>query len=225
MRTGFAIPILAAALAMAGSAQATVTSYTDASAFAAAAGSVTVETFGTAPTGQFGTGMTFGPVAFTGFSVSGAPNDNYVGIATGTIANAGDDSAIPAVFAGQKFLGWGNGAGVSIGSITFHFNAPTTAFGFDWFNADGSDKYAVQLPTGETYSDPPFIAPSSAEFFGLISTTPFTNITIVQTTASRYISTAGIDNVRVSGIAVPEPAALGLLVAGLLGVFGIRRRA
>ena len=183
-------------LAASASAHATVTSYTDKSSFAAAAGSTATETFGTATPGLFSSTYSVG---FAGFTLSGNTGNNNVGIGTGSFANSGDNDSIPGSFAGQNFLGWGNGnAGNAIGNITITFASPVTAFGFDWFNTDYSDQYGVTLSTGDSFSAPPFTVGSSGTtsgFFGVVSNTALTTATIFNQFGGGYISTEGLDNV------------------------------
>ncbi len=199
-------------------AQAALVTYTNLAAFNAASGATTVETFSNATVG-FSTSNYSG--AFKGFSLTSVANGDRSGIAQGTIANGGDDTVIPAAFNGQNFYGWGEGNDGGVGpTTTFTFNKPTTAFGFDWFNTDVTDSYSV---TVNGVSNTVFTITSSG-FFGIIATAgdTFTKATIQTVSAGGYISTEGLDNVRVSN--VPEPTGVALLGIAMAGLAMARRK-
>lgn len=208
-----------ACAAIAVPAHATLTTYTNLASFQAASGLTTIETFSSA---AVGTSTANYAGAFNGFALSSTANGDYSGIATATIATFGDNSSIPASFSGQKFYGWGDSSGNgNVGPTTlFTFNHAVTAFAFDWFNTDGTDVYSV---TVNNLTQNVF-ATSSNGFFGVVASNneTFTNASIQTASYGGYISTEGLDNVRVS--AVPEPTGIALFGIALFGFVAARRR-
>ena len=220
-----AIAAVIAASAITTSAQATLTTYTNLAAFQAAAGTTTLEDFSSAALGYSNSNYSG---TFNGFSLSSVSNNNLSGIANGTIANFGDNFLIPAAFNGQHFYGWGNGNAGGVGpTTTIDFGGPATALGFDWFNTDPNDTYSLTvnaLTATALYDN--VNGPASSGFFGIVATNgeTFNSATIQTAHAGGYISTEGIDNLRVSTAAtVPEPATLSILGLGL-AVLGFSRR-
>jgi len=221
----------AAALLVAAPAHATTLTFTTLASFQAAAGATVLEDFSTAS--LFNATGAFGPTAYNGFSLTGNGNGNNIGVHTGAVANAGPDTPFPASFNGQRFFSLGNLAGGTMGTLTFTFNAPITAFGFDWFNTDVTDRYnlSAQVAGGGPFVNPPFSlatftpnATASTGFFGLVSDTPFTTVTIFNNITGGYMSDEGFDNVRTSAAAVatPEPGTMLLMAGGLAAA--VRRR-
>ncbi len=208
------------------SAHAQIKSYSDYATWNAAAGPTIVETFNTSaevPYADTSMNTPFGPIGYNGFSVSGTSNGNSVGITIGSLdlATGGDNTPIPSSFTGQNFLGWGEINGGTGPTITLTFTNPTTSVGFDWFNTDQTDEYSVTTaPGGNVYVAPPFseagAATAASGFFGLISATPLTSITIKTSVSGGYISTEGLDNVRVGVAPEPRPVAFLLLSFALL---------
>ncbi len=211
MRSQLFALALSSMLVAASSAHASITAYTSLTSFNAAAGSTTVEDFSTASIG-FGTGNYSG--SFNGFSLTGASNRNNVGISTGSLADGGDNSAIPVAFAGQKFYGWGNFVGSPGALSTFTPSITASALGFDFFNTDFSDDYNV-LVNGNVLAT---IGYRSSGFLGFVANgaDSISSVSIRANNIGGYVSTAGIDNVRVAS--VPEPISLMLVGLGLFAV-------
>lgn len=203
-----------------------VVTYTDLSSWQAAAGSTSLETFDSATPGLFAAPVasTFGPVAFNGFTLSGQPTGDYIGITTTSLSGS-PNNPIPAAFAGQNFVSWGSADGYVGPTTTITFNQPTKAFAFDWFNTDISDQYQITLnPQGDIFGGPPFtVAPygTLSGFFGVVSDTYITSATISTQFDGGFVSDEGLDNVRLSS--VPEPSQLALFI-GLGGLALLSRR-
>lgn len=193
------------------------TTYKNLAAFEAAAGQTSVETFSSALLGDSNANYAG---SFKGFNLSSIANGDRSGIATGTIGTS-DNTAIPAAFQKQNFYGWGEGNDGKNGPTTlFTFTKPVTAFGFDWFNTDTSDSYSVTV-NGLTQT---VFNYKSSGFFGIVATNnqTFTSASIQNVNYGGYISTEGLDNVRVS--AVPEPTGVALFGIAILGFMAARRR-
>jgi len=205
--------------------EATAVTFTNLALFQAAAGATVLEDFTAAA--PFNATGAFGPTAYTGFSLTGNGNGNQIGVHSAALGGV-LQPPLPASFAGQQFFGWASATGGpgTIGTLTFTFVNPIKAFGFDWFNTDTNDRYKVTV-LGVDYSDPPFSTipaqgVAATGFFGIVSDTPFTTLTISNVIFSGNITDEGFDNVRTSAAPVPEPATLLLVATGSL--MAIRRK-
>ena len=214
-----------ATIASGASAQ-TYTVYTNQAAFLAAAGAGTLETFTSAPVATLTTGSTFGPISYTGFTLSGNGMGDNAGI-----SKTGYYTAAPAGFSGQNFYSWGNGSGVGAGNAgptsVFTFGTGgTTAFGFDWYNRDGTDRYSLTIAGGPTYVNPPF-SYATTGFFGVISDTAFSSASIQTYNYGGTIAGMGMDNIFVANApsALPEPATWAMMILGVGAAgYSLRRR-
>src|SRR3954452_22229285 len=92
------VAFLGTVVATAGQARAATITFTSLATWQAAAGTTQVETFSSSPVGDFAppTATSYGPINFLGFSISGNPNGDHIGVHTGVVANAGVDTPIPA---------------------------------------------------------------------------------------------------------------------------------
>lgn len=197
-------------------AQATLTTYTNLAAFQAAAGATSLETFSAAVVNR--TTLNYSG-RFNGFSLSSAANSNFSGIVSSAYNT---DSGVPVSFNGQNFYGWGNSAGSAGPTTTFTFTGPATAFGFDFFNTDTTDRYSL-IVNGFNQTVINF---KTSGFFGIVATAgeTFSIASIQSASFGGYVSTAGLDNVRVSAN-VPEPTGLALFGVALFGFAAARRKA
>lgn len=215
------LPGVLAAVAIAAPASAATTVFSDLDAFLAAApGATKVETFsGRANSGANAPGQVINATGFNGFSISGNRNGDYFGIAHGgTVGNID----------GTDFLVW-SGINTNMGpTFTLTFDAPVTAFAFDFNDRDSTDRYGITLSTGEAFYNPPFATLTGSGFFGLLSDQAFTSVTFALVGApGGILEPFGIDNVRSNAgvAAVPEPASWAMMIAGFgLAGAALRRR-
>jgi len=106
-------------------------------------------------------------------------------------------------------------------SITFTFDTPISAFGFD-LNSNPLPvgdpiNFATNGSGGGTFALP--ATDITTEFRGFVFDTPFTSFTL---TSSEIQPTWGLDNLV--AFSIPEPATLGLMGLGALGMTARRRR-
>lgn len=213
------LTLMAAILASAPAvpAAAAVTTFTSLEAFLAATpAATTVETFNGRPTGSLPSpGPVINASGFKGFGITGVRNGDYIGINHGLTVGTVD---------GTDFLGW---SGIDDGTgpaFTFTFDAPITAFAFDYNDRDGSDAYQVSL-AGQVFANPPFSGFTGSGFFGVVSDTPFNTVTFSHSIVGGILEPFGIDNVRSNVFAapVPEPASWAMMIAGFGLVGGALR--
>jgi hypothetical protein len=192
----------------AGAASATVTEYTNQTAYGAATSGSTIFTFdGVTPPGS----ASLGDVSFGDLSVSasipitvGSGTPFYGGSAffTSLSPNPGIDAAeVLCTLAGSKAIG----------------------FFYGDFADGGEQPFTVTLSTGDSFAlNTPFIPGLDTGFIGFVSDTPITSI-------SFHNDGVGFDLLQVvsssAGAAgVPEPAPLGLMATGLLALAVLARR-
>ncbi len=223
---------MALAASLAGSAQAAVITYFDidngvgpngafpqsaasAAGFVGAAGSLSLLTFeGLAP----GAVASFSPAA--GVTLSRTSTDfgaNYTGV-NNTMAGG-------AAFGFNVTPGGATWFGAPAGTMTFAFDSPVTAWGA--FLTGTQASVAPETLANFNNGAPQVVSiPSNSsggvQFIGFISDTPFSSITLTNTSNDAW----GIDDVYyTTQTATPEPATAALLAAALLGLAARRRRA
>ena len=210
------LSLAAAALGAATSASAQVTTYTSRSAFSAAAGPLTTQTFNSYTTD---TSFRTTPLTFPGFTLAGAGagqlSENFIDVPPLQFAIFNVDGT-PIV----------NAFTSSASSVIFTFLAPITAFGADFASfQDGIVRSSIVI-NGQTIIPDVAGAENSntVRFLGYTSSTPFTTVTFNGTVGDGF----GIDNVSFSSAvtaAVPEPGTWALMLTGFGAVgFTMRRR-
>ncbi len=96
--------------------------------------------------------------------------------------------------------------------VTFTFNAPASAIGFDYANPTCCGDGSVLTLDGNSSG-------ASSGFFGIISDTPVTSF--VMSGSGSYML---IDNITYGQADVPEPASMALFGLGVGGLAMLRRR-
>ncbi|MBV8146936.1 MAG: hypothetical protein JO184_18245 [Gammaproteobacteria bacterium] len=208
-RTALATTVL---LSAAGAASATVTEYTDQSAYSAATSNSSTFTFnGLSPPGSFELGdLSDGGLSFSG---SGAQD-------IGALWNSG-------FFYGGRpfFTSTSLAPGIAAAELMCTLSG-AEAIGFvygDYADAGGAP-FTVTLSTGDSFvlSTPP-VAGFDTGFVGFVSNTPITSVTFSDN--GKAFDLLQVERSSGSTVGAPEPAPLGLMAFGLLylAVFGRSR--
>lgn len=210
----------------------TITTYTDLSDFDAAAGLLTLEDFNDSTLQRFDLGT---PYSFNGFTITATNTfTNPVGIGISDTTRSDIDGTPRLVWGENAFGGRRDGP-----DILFTFDAPIFALAFDWRNTDPTDSYKLVVlgqDFGAGHAEVPWPRPRSlpgspsqaSGFFGLISDTAFTTVTLQHVAKGGVLNDMSMDNVRFSQFdspaPIPEPGTLALLGIGLAGLVLLRRR-
>ena len=202
-----------------------IVTFTDRSAFQAAAGTTATEDFNTAPIGHFVDTSSFAGIFddgldFDDFTLSSTgPNPGRISVGTYTAVSG----PVPFNIDGTNFI---VASKYFSDTLTFNFHTAITAFGFDQNN------YFEPIPTGFfglnmdsiTLDGLSFFVNNPSDFFGFTSDTPFNSIQFNEFGVSLAEDDYGIDNIEYSVSAVPVPAAAWLFGSALLGFFGFTRK-
>lgn len=175
---------------------------------------------------------TVGPIAVAasiGLEFAGTPTTGELLIqSTFTGSVEGANSAGLFGSSGARFLSVAAAGGENY--FTLSFSAPIVAFGFYGSSISNYASFGNFAPTAVRVDDgdlidvvnvPTGVIPNgSASFFGLLSDTPFTEVTLV----NPAIGTT--DGIGIDDLTVPAPPALTQLLTGLLGLvaYAARRR-
>ena len=124
-----------------------------------------------------------------------------------------EDPSDPSNVNGTRFLEFGILGATPGNDGRFVFDAPITAFGFDYNNIDTTDELLLAID-GQIFTA---AGTSSSGFFGITTDGGFTEVRLVSPDFKDF-EYAGIDNITYT----PEPTSLALL--GLGGLLIARRR-
>jgi hypothetical protein len=209
-----AIAVLLAALPAATASAATITSFADATAFAAATSGLSTEDFN--DQAKFGpTGLT--PIALNGFSItrtdpSSNVNDNRIG--RNFVDSNGNSTGQLLVLTTETI------------TLTLRFNAPITAFGATFAGYNNVDQSRIGI--GADLVNP---GPSDflgQRFFGLVSDTPFDTLNFIFINpGNRASDVFGIDDAlfgKAVAPGIPEPSSWAMLITGFGAIGALLRR-
>jgi hypothetical protein len=205
-----AVGIIVLAFA-AGEASATVTEYTDPTAYGAATSSSATLTFdGLTPPGT----ISFGNVTVGGLSFTGSSSNFPVVVGSGAPFYGG----IP------FFTSLSPAPGIAPSEVLCT-SSGSTAIGFIYgdFADDGGLPFRVTLSTGDHFElSTPLSPGSDTGFVGFVSDTPITSVTFSDD--GQAFDLLQVDNSSARTAGVPEPAPLALLATGLLCLAVLARR-
>ena len=204
-----AVGILAFA-SVAGEASATVTEYTDQSAYNAAISNSTIFNFDYVTPGTvIPGGVTFGDLSLTG------SNDDFP-----IVVGSGSP-----VYGGSAFFSSLSLAPGIVAADVLCTSAGSTAIGFLYgdFADGGGLPFTITLSTGDSFqlSTPP-IPGSDTGFVGFVSNTPITSVTFSDD--GQGFDLLQVDNSPAGAVGAPEPGAFALLATGLLYLAVLPRR-
>jgi hypothetical protein len=194
---------------VASQAHASTITYSNEGAFQAASASLTTIDFnGIAAPGDF-QAYGGGPLVLSGVTITG--NNSMFVI---------DPALYGSSYAGGGFLN----SDYSTPNVLTFADGSQTAVGFNFGGLFGPTNFVVTLSTGDSFnisSSTSITGTNSLDFFGVISSIPFTSFTVTMDDAPNYNA---IDNLQFGIAAVPEPATLTLFGFGLAGLRLYRRR-
>lgn len=192
-------------------------------AFLAAAGgvgTVATETFETQPLGYYS------PIAIANGTLSYVAPDFGAGLSGVSNTTFGNVYGFNVTPGGNQWFGFPSF--LPSGAATFTFTGPTKSFGFYTTGVQTTFTAAiiVSLIDGSTSMfNLPLNVNGGVSYFGIVDTTSFTSVSIVNTSQPGQSDAWGIDDISYNTSLVPEPAAWAMLVMGF-GLVGatLRRR-
>ena len=192
--------------------QAAVTTYTSVESYTAVATTNLLATFEGLPSGSLGLSLEINGITIISLPGGGSQHDVYIAPTNSSLFAVQNSSEVLTANGDENFR-FQLTAGGTFTAIGFDFYSnPYDAPIFTFYDSSSSLIASVTVPQ----------APSSLGFIGLTSTTPIAYMT--STTNRGWSIDNGFDNLQVGVSAVPEPATLGLWVAGLVGVAALTRK-
>ncbi len=191
--------------------------YTSRTAWEAAAGTVYIESFDNLPEGFLYPGTT--QLEFVSFYLDAGPSDNGPKIAgTGTYIINGTP-----FLSGHVFTPGQGGGGTTTPTVhTFTFPTPVTAWGADFEDTLTGDNLRFDFGD-QSIAMSAYLRGSGTGFIGIVSDTPFTELTIrTDDASSSNAEYFGMDDLSFN--AIPEPATLGMLAFGAAALLPRRRK-
>lgn len=187
-------------------------------AAAGAKGSVATETFEGQAVGYYS------PIAIANGTIAYATQNLGVGLSGVNNTTFGNVYGFNVTPGGSKWLGFPD---FFSSAATFTFASPTKSFGFYTTGIQSAYTTLLQVVqldgTSATYSLPINVSGGSS-YFGLIDTTAFTAVKIVQTSTPGFADLWGVDDISYNTSLVPEPASWALMIVGFGMVGGALRR-
>ena len=161
-------------------------------------------------------------ITLSGFSLSYATGNAGDSFGVTDVLNPTPGSSGLGPTAGSKYLYADFSAGAN-NAVGFNFVSPILAFGIDIKDLEVANiNYLTSSGDAGTAGVPGI--DGNVQFFGIVSDTPFTSVSFTEPGLAQGDGLA-FDQTTFSlaAAAVPEPATLGLFMAGLLFLRGARR--
>lgn len=105
----------------------------------------------------------------------------------------------------------------------YNFSSLITAFGANWDLTPGGAGQGLQLFIGGTTVTPQIANTYTGGFFGVVSTTAFSTVSVHSGSFSGFAETHDVDNIVFTS-AVPEPESYAMMLAGLGLMAAVARR-
>ena len=212
-----AIPAMLIGSGLSAPAAATVTTFTSSAAFNAATSGLTAETYATGTNGQtIANGGVFDTLIYNFSTGTNTVATLLNGIITNEFNSFSGLSLGGQQSTGQRFFFGGN-------SVTVTFPTPVLDVGV-FFNVNqNSGTYTLTSPVGSVSTDSATFDTSTFVFDGIVSTTPFTNVTFASTNIN--LGSFNIPEIEFGPTTgIPEPATFVLFGTALAGLGILARR-